>query len=77
MKVEEVDIQINSGIQAINLPAHFKIEDNKVYLKKMGNVIYIIPYHKPWQNVHESLDIFTQDFMEDRNQNIQQTRESF
>jgi len=77
MKVEAVDIQNNSGVQAIPIPDAFKINDNKVYLKKMGNVIYIIPYHNPWQNFYDSLSEFTPDFMEERNQPSQQTREPF
>ena len=77
MKVEEVEIQNSLGVQAITIPSQFKIEDDKVYLKKIGNVIYIIPFHQPWQNFYDSLDGFTTDFMEDRNQPIEQTRESF
>ena len=77
MKAEEVEIQNNSGIQAITIPDQFKIEDDKVYIKKMGNVLYIIPFHKPSQNFYDSLDEFTTDFMEDRNQPVEQTRESF
>ena len=77
MKVETVDIQNNSGIQAIQIPEAFKINDSKVYLKKTGNVIYIIPYHNPWQNFFDSLTEFTPDFMEERNEPSPQTRESF
>jgi len=28
----------------------------------MGNVIYIIPYHDPWQNFFDSLSEFTSDY---------------
>jgi len=77
MKIEAVDIQNISGQQAIQLPNDLRINDDKVYLKKMGNVIYIIPFHNPWQNFYDSLSGFSEDFMNERNQPAQQNRESF
>jgi antitoxin VapB len=77
MKIEAVDIQNISGQQAIQLPNDLRINDDKVYLKKMGNVIYIIPFHNPWQNFYDSLSGFSDDFMNERNQPAQQNRELF
>jgi antitoxin VapB len=77
MKIEAVDIQNISGQQAIQLPNDLRINDDKVYLKKMGNVIYIIPFHNPWQNFYDSFSGFSEDFMNERNQPAQQNRESF
>lgn len=77
MKIQAVDIQNIAGQQAIQLPNDLKINDDKVYLKKIGNVIYIIPFHNPWQNFFDSLSDFSNDFMTDRNQPPQQNREQF
>ncbi|HEY8969996.1 MAG TPA: type II toxin-antitoxin system VapB family antitoxin [Puia sp.] len=77
MKIEAVDIQNISGQQAIPLPNDLRINDDKVYLKKMGNVIYIIPFHNPWQNFYDSLSSFSSDFMNERDQPSQQNRELF
>ena len=77
MKIEAVTIQNISGQQAITLPEDLRINDDKVYLKKMGNVIYIIPFHNPWQNFYDSLSGFSSDFMNERNQPSQQNRELF
>lgn len=77
MKIQAVDIQDISGQQAIQLPNDLRINDDKVYLKKMGNVIFIIPFHNPWQNFFESLSGFSEDFMNERDQPSQQNRESF
>ncbi len=33
--------------------------------------------HKPWQSLFDSLDMFTDDFMKERNQLAEQVRESF
>ncbi|MCB9235825.1 MAG: AbrB/MazE/SpoVT family DNA-binding domain-containing protein [Bacteroidia bacterium] len=72
-----VDIQNVSGIQAIRIPENFKIDDDRVYLKKVGNSIYIIPYHNPWQSLIESLDEFSDDFMDERDQGGEDSRDSF
>ncbi|MBE0636900.1 MAG: AbrB/MazE/SpoVT family DNA-binding domain-containing protein [Bacteroidales bacterium] len=77
MNIEAVEIKIDKGIQAIRIPKAMSINDNKVYLKKMGNMLFIIPYHNPWQNLIESTDAFTADFMDQRNQPDQQTRDFF
>jgi len=76
MGFETIDIKNKKGIQAIRIPKRLQINDDKVYLKKVGNALYIIPFHKPWQNLIESLDSFTSDFMDNREQPSNQQRES-
>ncbi len=77
MNFEAIDIQNIEGMQEIRIPDDFKINDSKVYLKRVGNALYIIPYHNPWQNLFESLDQFSPDFMSSRNQPKQQERKTF
>lgn len=77
MEFEVTEIQSNAGIQTINIPENLKINDQKVYIKKIGNCLYIIPFHQPWQSMLNSLEQFSDDFLEDRNQPLQQNRESF
>jgi len=77
MAFETIDITNKKGFQAIRIPDKLKINDDKVYLKKIGNTLYIIPFHNPWANLIESLDNFTPDFMTNREQPDNQKRESF
>ena len=77
MGFKTIDIKNKKGTQAIRIPKQMKIDDDKVYLKKVGNALYIIPYHKPWQNLYDSLSSFTSDFMDNREQPDNQQRESF
>ena len=77
MAFEAIDIQDITGFQSIKIPDNFKIDDDKVYLKKVGNALYIIPFHNPLQNLIDSVDEFSQDFMSDREQPANQVRESF
>ena len=54
-----------------------RINDDKVYLKQIGNALYIIPFHNPWHSLVDSIDSFTSDYMNNREQPIDQKRESF
>jgi antitoxin VapB len=75
MAFETISIQNESGSQAIRIPESHKIHDDKVYVKRLGNALYLISSHNPWQNLFESHDKFTPDFMEERSQPTEQQRE--
>jgi len=77
MAFRTISIKNKKGVQDIQIPEEMRIDDDKVYLKKVGNSLYIIPYHKPWQNLLDSLDSFTSDFMNEREQPKNQNRDFF
>ena len=77
MKIETIAVRNKRGKQAIHIPKQMEINDDKVYLNKIGNALYIIPFHNPWQNLIESIDSFTSDFMDTRKQPDNQQREAF
>ncbi len=61
--------------QSVELPEGYRFEGEKVYMNKIGNVVVLIPEENPWDTLFESLDRFTDDFMDVRNQPQAQTRE--
>lgn len=77
MPFQAVKIKNRSGSQTIKIPENMKIEDDKVYLKKIGDSLYVIPFHNPWDSLIESTNQFTDDFMEEREQPEQPSRASF
>jgi antitoxin VapB len=76
MPFKEIDLKDQSGAQVIEVPDSLKIDDDKAYLKKVGNSIYVIPFHNPWESLIDSVNEFTEDYMADREQPTQQKRES-
>jgi len=66
MPFETVKIKKISGVQTIQIPEGFRIEDDKVYLKKVGNSIYVIPFHNPWDSLIHSTELFSKDFLDER-----------
>jgi antitoxin VapB len=65
----------NGRSQAVRLPKEFRFEGTEVFIKKVGNVVLLIPYRESWQTLFDSLDQFSEDFMETRDQPEQQVRE--
>jgi antitoxin VapB len=61
-------IIVNKEKGKISIPADMEIDDDKVYLKKIGNTLYVIPFHDPWQSLIESVNDFSGDFLSERTQ---------
>ena len=56
----------NGKSQAVRLPKAYRFHGSKVYIKRMGNAIVLIPEHDSWQSMIESLSLFSDDFMAER-----------
>ena len=65
----------NGRSQAVRLPKEFRFKGNEVFIKKQGNVVVLIPTRDPWNSLIDSLDLFSDDFMESREQPQEQIRE--
>ena len=66
----------NGQSQAVRLPLEFRFEGTRVYIKRMGNGVLLLPEHDTWQMLFDSLGLFSDDFMEMRDQPEQQGRET-
>ncbi|MCD8554904.1 type II toxin-antitoxin system VapB family antitoxin [Seleniivibrio sp.] len=63
--------------QAVRLPKEFHISAEEVRIKKVGNMLILIPEVDTWDSFEQSLDMFDDSFMPDRNQPDVQDREVF
>ena len=75
--MQTAKIFINGRSQAVRLPKEFRFSDNDVFIKKIGNMVVLIPKDDPWSSLVNSLDQFTDDFMEAREQPDHNYREKF
>lgn len=66
----------NGKSQAVRLPKEFRFHGDKVFIKRMGNAVILLPYERGWDTLVESLTHFSDDFMTDRQQPPEQERES-
>lgn len=58
----------NGKSQAVRLPKEFRFEGEKVYIRKVGSTVVLIPFDDPWRPFFEGLEMFTDDFMADGRQ---------
>lgn len=62
--------------QSVLLPEEYFIDDNELYVKRVGRNILLIPKNDPWVSLIESLDKFSEDYMSERFQPVMEKRES-
>jgi antitoxin VapB len=65
----------NGGSQAVRLPKEFRFGGSRVFIKKMGDAVVLLPRQDSWQVLFDSLEQFTDDFMVTREQPEQEDRE--
>lgn len=73
--MEIAKLKTEKNQQIVILPENYCLEGNEVYLKKIGNAIVLISQQNPYQCLWDSLDLFSEDFMENREQLILEERE--
>lgn len=66
---------LNGQSQAVRLPKEFRFEGDEVIIKRSGNAVVLIPANHSWDTLASSLDKFSADFMDNRDQPDQQIRE--
>ena len=64
----------NGRSQAIRLPKEFRFSGTDVYIKKIGDMVIVFPKDDPWAPLINGLNQFTDDFMEMRDQPVQNSR---
>ena len=65
----------DGNTQSIILPDKFHLEGDRVYIKKVGTALVVIPKDNPWQTLIDSLSLFSEYFMATREQPKLETRE--
>lgn len=62
--MDKAKLFMNGRSQAVRLPKEYRFEGSEVYIRKIGQTVILIPYHSPWQTLIQSLDLFSDDFMD-------------
>jgi antitoxin VapB len=53
--------------QSVHLPAEVRLEDGEVFVIQVGHSVVLVPRKVgPWQSLFDSLQHFTEDYLEDR-----------
>jgi antitoxin VapB len=67
---------MNGDNQTVVLPKEFQFQGNEVYIKKIGNAVVLISKENPWQTLFDAIELFSDDFMETREQRNLEVREA-
>ena len=66
----------NGRSQAVRLPKNCRFSGEDVFIKRFENMVVLLPKDDPWVSLADSLDQFSEDFLNDRNQPQEQLREA-
>jgi len=61
--------------QAVRLPKEYRFLTESVFVKRIDDMVILIPKEKVWDNFSKSLEKFPEDFMSDRIQPDIESRE--
>ena len=76
--METVKIFQSGNSQAIRLPKKYRFEGKEALISKVGDAVIIFPYQDGWKSFFEDLELFSDDFMNERYQpKIQDRGEMF
>lgn len=67
----------NGRSQAVRLPKECQFSGDEVAVNKIGDIVILMPKNNKWSGFLSSLNLFSEDFMEDgRTENVLQERDS-
>lgn len=73
--MEKAKLFKNGSSQAVRLPKEFRFTGSEVYIRKMGDMVVLIPQKSAWKDWLSNLSECSDDFMIERNQPEAQERD--
>jgi len=67
----------NGRSQAVRLPKEFRFDGNEVFVHKVGNAVVLLPVRHSWDTLFQSLNQFSDDFMQDGRQQAELQERDF
>ncbi|MDH7578943.1 MAG: type II toxin-antitoxin system VapB family antitoxin [Bacillota bacterium] len=65
----------NGRSQAVRLPKEYRFNDSEVFVKKIDDIVILIPKDSVWKTFEASIKYFSDDFLSDRSQPEMQKRD--
>ena len=72
--MDTAKIFANGRSQAVRLPKEYRFDENDVFIKKIGDVVMLIPRDKVWKTFRNSFSKFSDDLLLERDYEIPQER---
>lgn len=66
--METAKLFMSGRSQAVRLPKAYRLSGTEVFIKKVGNVVVLIPQEDSWETLFQSLEQFEPGFRLEREQ---------
>lgn len=64
--MDTAKIFTNGKSQAVRLPKAYRLKGKEAFITKIGDAIILLPKGEKWDSLISSLDLFSEDFMNER-----------
>ncbi len=66
----------NGRSQAVRLPKEYRFDESDVFIKKIDDVVMLIPKNKVWKTFRNSFSKFSDDLLLEREKELPQERDN-
>ena len=74
--MDTAKIFLNGRSQAVRLPKEYRFDESDVFIKKIDDVVMLIPKNKVWKTFRNSFSKFSDDLLLTRESEIPQERKN-
>jgi len=74
--VDTAKIFVNGRSQAVRLPKEYRFDESDVFIKKIDDIVILIPRDKVWKTFRSSFSKFSDDLLLERDNEIPQERDT-
>ena len=73
--MDTAKIFVNGRSQAVRLPKEYRFSEDDVFIKKIDDVVMLIPKDKVWKTFRNSFNKFSDDLLLERDNELPQERD--
>ena len=74
--MDTAKVFVNGRSQAVRLPKEYRFDESDVFIKKINDIVILIPRDKVWKTFRSSLSKFSDDLLLERDNEIPQERDT-
>ncbi|MCK5201031.1 MAG: AbrB/MazE/SpoVT family DNA-binding domain-containing protein [Spirochaetales bacterium] len=73
--MDTAKVFVNGRSQAVRLPKEYRFDESDVFIKKIDDVVMLIPRDKVWKTFRNSFSKFSDDLLLERDNELPQERD--
>jgi antitoxin VapB len=73
--MDTAKVFMNGRSQAVRLPKEYRFDEDDVFIKKIDDVVMLIPRNKVWKTFRNSFNKFSDDLLLERDNELPQERD--